>query len=645
MATAAFFTDDFPFEAGTKPSSPFDAPAASIQVRVGTLEQLLELNTKLFKDFGVLWREMRKANQALKDLKSGQSMIYGDVQELQANPVFLKARWRADRIKAHSRSQTRRNSLNRPDLDLSRLPHNLGLLLSQQQQDRLPRPRTQPGTPGGIRRKLARPEASPPHLQQNDSSEEFPEVVQPKVVRPRGATLEVIETPGKPLNVMPGQVRSGDGPPEIELVTRGKAASDDERPSSPLSRTTQAQSVVPRDCVPSGSEASSSGRDVPPPFTGGGKHEKAETEGRKRESGGEGEEAGQGPVDALGSLVMLSTTLVDEKNKKFEQEGPKKLRKKTRSVEKNSEQIRMERLHEVEQRKRQSTMLEFIRHAPYGPTSESLEYLEGWKRWRQVGFFIFHDENYSKKAFLMLMFILGLIFISTLAYVLESIPALADYTEVWFNIEMVVTALFTVEYVSRLIIVRNRCQYMRRLMNLIDLFAILPFYLEVAFPGMPTQTLRVLRVVRLARIARLRNLFSAEVEVMSSALGNAMREAGPMMCLMLIVETVLFGSIVYAFENGAHNDENGVATAFISIPEAMWWTFVTITTVGYGDMSPKTVPGRLFGVICMLSGIVLMSIVVIIIGGNFDMAHQAYLQEHDAEYANKPKRKRRGGKF
>merc|ERR1712157_442337 len=65
---------------------------------------------------------------------------------------------------------------------------------------------------------------------------------------------------------------------------------------------------------------------------------------------------------------------------------------------------------------------------------------------------------------------------------------------------------------------------------------------------------------------------------------------------MLIVETVLFGSIVYAFENGAHNDENGVAVAFVSIPEAMWFTFVTITTVGYGDMSPKTVPGRIFGV-------------------------------------------------
>merc|ERR1712176_1424230 len=137
-------------------------------------------------------------------------------------------------------------------------------------------------------------------------------------------------------------------------------------------------------------------------------------------------------------------------------------------------------------------------------------------------------------------------------------------------------------------VVRNRLRYIIAVMNLIDLLAILPFYLELLFPDMPTQTLRVLRVIRLARIARLRNLFSEYIEVMTSALKNAMDEAGPMMSLMILVETVLFGSIVYAFENGNHTDSDGVETGFISIPDTMWWAFVTITTVGYGDMSPVT---------------------------------------------------------
>merc|ERR1719330_1480746 len=99
---------------------------------------------------------------------------------------------------------------------------------------------------------------------------------------------------------------------------------------------------------------------------------------------------------------------------------------------------------------------------------------------------------------------------------------------------------------------------------------------------------------------------------MTSALNNAMREAGPMMTLMIMVETVLFGAIVYAFESGHHQGEDGADVAFISIPDSMWWVFVTITTVGYGDMTPVTVPGRLFGILCMFSGIILMSIVVII---------------------------------
>jgi len=272
---------------------------------------------------------------------------------------------------------------------------------------------------------------------------------------------------------------------------------------------------------------------------------------------------------------------------------------------------------------------EHERHAPYGASYEEdfLQSLFWLKRWRQRGYFIFHDENYSTLAFFVLMGVLALIFVSTLAYVLETVQALTKYTEVWYGIELVVTTLFTIEYVLRLIIVKNRLRYMIRPMNVVDLLAILPFYLELLFPDMPTQTLRVLRVIRLARIARLRNLFSEYIEVMTNALKNAMDEAGPMMSLMLIVETVLFGSVVYAFENGHHTDSDGEETGFVSIPDTMWWAFVTITTVGYGDMSPVTPIGRFFGILCMFSGIVLMSIVVIIIGGNFEQAHQDYLDE------------------
>jgi len=193
-----------------------------------------------------------------------------------------------------------------------------------------------------------------------------------------------------------------------------------------------------------------------------------------------------------------------------------------------------------------------------------------------------------------------------------------------------VTVLFTIEYLIRIIVVKNRVRYFLKPMNVVDLLAVLPYYVEKVLPLLPSTSLRVLRIVRLARLGRLRNLFSEYIEVMSRALWNAADEAGPMMLLMIMLEVVLFGSSVYAFENGNHKDGT-----FVSIPDTMWWAFVTMTTVGYGDLSPITNPGRILGVFCMFSGIVLMAICVIIIGGNFEQVHQAIQSEKLAKLQKK----------
>lgn len=135
----------------------------------------------------------------------------------------------------------------------------------------------------------------------------------------------------------------------------------------------------------------------------------------------------------------------------------------------------------------------------------------------------------------------------------------------WEFSELVVTILFTIEYVIRLLVVRNLLLYIIKPMNLVDLFAVLPYYVEMFFPDLPSTSLRVLRVVRLARLGRMRNLLSEYIEVMSTALSSAADEAGPMMALMILVQVILFGSIVYAFENGQHTDGD-----FNSIPDTMW---------------------------------------------------------------------------
>jgi len=128
-----------------------------------------------------------------------------------------------------------------------------------------------------------------------------------------------------------------------------------------------------------------------------------------------------------------------------------------------------------------------------------------------------------------------------------------------------VTILFTFEYVLRILSVKNLCYYVTRPMNVVDLLAVLPYYVEKVVPQLPSTSLRVLRIIRLARLGRLRNLFSEYIDVMTRAIKNAMDEAGPMMLLMTLVEVVLFGSSVYAFEHGHHKDGT-----FVSIPDTMW---------------------------------------------------------------------------
>jgi len=267
---------------------------------------------------------------------------------------------------------------------------------------------------------------------------------------------------------------------------------------------------------------------------------------------------------------------------------------------------------------------ELARFAPYGLALDKVQ-LRGIRWARQELYFILHDENYNLISFRVLVAIIMLIVLSTTFYILETVPSLsktANQKYFWEVSELLITILFTIEYILRLTVIRNVLLYIFKPMNLVDLLSILPFYVEIVLPGLPSTSLRVLRVIRLARLGRMRHLLSEYIEVMSTALSNAAEEAGPMMTLMILVQVVLFGSIVYAFENGHHNDGD-----FNSIPNTMWWAFVTITTVGYGDLSPVTVLGRMMGVFCMFSGIVLMSICVIIIGGNFEQAHQSMLND------------------
>lgn len=214
--------------------------------------------------------------------------------------------------------------------------------------------------------------------------------------------------------------------------------------------------------------------------------------------------------------------------------------------------------------------------------------------------------------------ILSLIFLNIIAIILESEPAVrsAIGTQLqWFDTFSVI--VFTVEYLLRLwscaeddryrSAVAGRVRFATRPMPLVDLLAIAPFYLP--FIGVDLRVLRVLRMFRILRIAKvgryysslglIKNVFRAKKEELTLTLG-----VGAM--LVVISSTVL-----YHCENPVQPD------VFSSIPAAMWWAVATLTTVGYGDMYPITVVGKVMAGIIAVTGIGMFALPTGILGAGF----------------------------
>lgn len=222
--------------------------------------------------------------------------------------------------------------------------------------------------------------------------------------------------------------------------------------------------------------------------------------------------------------------------------------------------------------------------------------------------------------------IIALIVASVVAVVLESIDALAvRYQAVFYWFEIVTVSLFTVEYFLRIwssvenaefatgskSAIRIRLRYACSFHAIIDLLAILPLYL-VAFGLVTGADLRLLRAVRLLRILKLTRYSAALNMLIATILENSRSLAAAFFILITVM--ILAASGIYYFEKGSQPVDFG------SIPAAMWWSFSTLTTVGYGDVTPITVGGKVFGAMITVIGLGMVALPAGIIASGF--AHQ-----------------------
>ena len=211
---------------------------------------------------------------------------------------------------------------------------------------------------------------------------------------------------------------------------------------------------------------------------------------------------------------------------------------------------------------------------------------------------IFEADTPAGKLFDVALLIL--IVISVLAVTLETVPEVrVRYGSLLRLVEWVLTVLFTIEYVLRLSVVKRPLRYATSFYGIVDLFSILPTYLSIFFAG--SQSLLVIRALRLLRVFRILKLAHFVVE--ARQLGAAVYASTRKIIIFLgVVSTlvVIIGASMYLIE--------GEAGGFTSIPLAIYWAIVTLTTVGYGDIAPTTVLGKMFASIVMILGYAIIAV-------------------------------------
>ena len=213
---------------------------------------------------------------------------------------------------------------------------------------------------------------------------------------------------------------------------------------------------------------------------------------------------------------------------------------------------------------------------------------------------IFEADTPAGKAFdvaLLLAILLSVVTVS-----LESVASIdKEYHRLFLGLEWGLTLVFTIEYVLRLLCVQRPKRYATSFFGVVDLLAILPTYLSLILPGAQSlAAIRALRLLRAFRIFKLTRMLR-EASELRQALWDARGKIVVFVSTVLIVVTIA-GPAMYLVDNLHFGDGPQPPSQFTSIPQAMYWAVVTMTTVGYGDVVPNTTLGKLLSAFLMMLG-------------------------------------------
>lgn len=207
--------------------------------------------------------------------------------------------------------------------------------------------------------------------------------------------------------------------------------------------------------------------------------------------------------------------------------------------------------------------------------------------------------------------------------------------EAFFYIECVCNVWFTVEFTTRFLSCPSKYDFMKGAVNVIDLTATLSFYIDLTLQKYAShlekadilEFFSIIRIMRLFKLTRHSAGLKILIQTFKASAGELL-----LLVFFLVLGIVIFASLVYYAERIQTNPDND----FNSIPLGLWWALVTMTTVGYGDMAPKTYAGMFVGALCALAGVLTIALPVPVIVSNFAMFYS-----HTQARAKLPKKRRR----